>query len=91
VYTGFYAWFATSEFEQIVPLMKAFLRVLDFEMNQPYEYWYPKEQKERLKLEKDEKDTLTDLAERAKADDDQYKTLSGELQGYFARSGVGRN
>lgn len=86
VHTGFYAWLSTAEFLQIVPLLKAFLRVLDFEMNQPYEYWYPKEQKERLKLEQDEKNTLTELAERAEAENDQYKTLSGELVEYFARS-----
>ena len=90
VHTGFYAWISTSEFREVIPLLKSLLTVLDFEMNRPYEFWYPKAQKERLKLDRDVEETLTQLVARAKKEaekekDDQYKTLPDELKDYFKR------
>lgn len=85
VHTEFHAWISTSEFCDVVPLLKSLLTVLDFEMNRPYEFWYPKAQKERLKLEDDVKKTLTSFAERLKKEDDQYKSLPQDLADYFKR------
>jgi hypothetical protein len=85
VHTGFYAWISTSEFRDVIPLLKSLATVLEFEMNRPYESWYPEAQKERLKLEEDEKNTLKKLAARAQKEDDSYESLPGELEDYFTR------
>lgn len=87
VHSRFYSWLSTAEFGRMIPLLKAFLRILDFQMNQPYEYWYPREQKELLRIEQDEKDTLTGLAAEAARTNDQYHGLPDELKEYFKRSG----
>jgi len=90
VHKEFHIWISTSEFGEIVPLLKALLTVLEFEMNRPYEFWYPKAQKERLNLEDDVKKILEGLAERAKVDDDQYKSLPVDLAEYFKRGQKGQ-
>ncbi|HET7108653.1 MAG TPA: hypothetical protein VFI38_17700 [Candidatus Acidoferrum sp.] len=85
VHTGFYAWIPTPEFHEVIPLLKSLATVLEFEMNRPYESWYPEAQKERLKLDEEAKNTLKKLAARAQKEDDQYETLPGELDDYFRR------
>jgi hypothetical protein len=86
VYSQFFAWLSTTEFRLAIPLLKGLVAVLDFEMNKPYEYWYPEDQKERLKLEPKIEKTLQELAEARKLLDDEYKHLPAELEAYLLRS-----
>jgi len=86
-YEGFLAWIPTDEFRQVVPLLDALNQVLDFEINKPYEFWYPQDQKERLKLDKDMRDailTTAKLAERAQPQ--KFAKFAEEVNEYFKRS-----
>jgi len=86
VYNQFFDWLSTAEFRQTIPLLKALRPILDFEMNKPYEFWYPESQKERLILDPKVEKTLQELAEARKRQDDQYKELPTELKEYLLRS-----
>lgn len=86
VYQHFYTWLSTPEFRRSVPLMKAMTAILDFEMNKPYEYWYPKDQKERLVTDSNIEKFLREFAEEKKKEDPEYNTLPDELGAYLLRS-----
>jgi F0F1-type ATP synthase membrane subunit b/b' len=86
VYQHFFAWLFTPEFRESIPLLKALTAILDFEMNKPYEYWYPKDQKERLTSDSKIEKFLREFAEAKKKEDAEYCNLPDELEAYLQRS-----
>jgi hypothetical protein len=55
-------WMVTPEFEESIRVLKTFRALLKYEMNRPYLYWYPKNQKERLHADDDVKKMVRQIA-----------------------------
>jgi len=50
-FRGFSTWLAAKDHQESVDALRAFIGLLEYEMNRPYQYWY--ERKERLRLNKE--------------------------------------
>jgi hypothetical protein len=84
-YADFRTWLGSPNYKESVDHLRAFLSVLEYEMNRPYEFWYDK--KELLNLDSDTKMILahTIAAVSSMPNRSTFKKLAEE---YLKRAGA---
>jgi len=85
VHGHFCKWLARPESEEAMQYLEAFVAVVEFEMNKPYVYWYPEDQKSRLNKQGNVDSVLRKIAEDP-ARNKQNTTWRSEIEAYIRRS-----
>ncbi len=85
VHKHFCDWLTIPQCEEAMQYLESFTAIVEFEMNKPYAYWYPPEQKPKLNTQGSVDNILRKLAGDAKRNA-QNKNWQSDVEAYLGRS-----
>jgi hypothetical protein len=85
VYRQFCEWLASGDCEHAMDYLESFIAVVEFEMNKPYVYWYPADQKSKLNTLGKVDEMLRKIAADAERNE-RKKTWQSDVEAYIRRS-----
>lgn len=85
VHKQFCDWLPSPQCEQAMDYLEAFIAVVEFEMNKPYVYWYPEDQKSKLNTQGKVDETLRKVAADADRNRER-KNWQSDVEAYLRRS-----